>query len=121
MSTVVLTGNEGQLLIHFAGVGTYRAAYGQTIRIRKRQMPHLPKGLRRAVWSLPLGERAAYRDSDHRNSIHIREFDDYWDCHVDHFNPDAGPVEFIAHGVVDAPAVTLGILGIFLIARGICA
>jgi hypothetical protein len=56
---------------------------------------------------------ASYRDSRRRDSVHVVEYPDRWELHIDRYNPRYEPV---GHVLVDAPEQTaqavLGSLGL---------
>jgi hypothetical protein len=53
--------------------------------------------------SRPEGAIASYRDRRRRDSVHIVEYPDRWEIHVDRFNPRYEP---LGHVLVDAPEQT---------------
>lgn len=56
---------------------------------------------------------ASYRDNRRRDSVHVVEYPDRWELHIDRYNPRYEPV---GHVLVDAPEQTaqavLGSLGL---------
>lgn len=97
------------VVVRFPGLLPFFLEHGKRVRINKVDMPMLPRGFVASTWSLPLGERQAYRDGHRRDSLQLREFDDWWLVEVDHYNPDVDVLAWLAHAVVDAPEVTIGV------------
>jgi hypothetical protein len=54
------------------------------------------------------GAVASYRDSRRRDSVHIVEYPDRWELHVDRYNPRREP---LGHVLVDAPEQTAAAVG----------
>ena len=90
--------------------------YGDRVRVEKWLLPQLPREYRPSLLSLSLGARAVYRDGNSQDSLQVRDHGAYWEFELDRFNPEAGPVEFVAHGVVDAPHVALAVLASVVVA-----
>lgn len=121
MTTVVLAHEESRLVVWLAGLGPFYVAYVQNVRMTKWEMPDVPEGFVRARWSLPCGEKAVYRDTNARDSVHLYEYEDHWVFHVDRSNPDAGPPEFIDHALTDAlhiTAVVVAAIALLFLAQG---
>lgn len=72
------------------------------LRIPKSILPELPSRFERTLKADPPdGAKESYRDNTRaRFSTHVNEFPDYWQIHIDYFNPEYRPFE---HVVLDAP------------------
>lgn len=117
MNTTLAGNVAGEVALVLPGIGAWYVKHHQKLRIEKWLMPCLPEGFIPTRLSLMSGARAAYRDPNRRSTVHLLEYEDYWTAHVDHFNPDAGFVEYIGHAVFDAPEVTAAVVaGCLLVA-----
>lgn len=91
---------------------------GQVIRVDKPLNYIIPDELHESNLGLDKGALRQLRDSHTANSLHIHEFQDYFLVHTDAFNPEYHPV---AHGIVDIPGITVGLLAgavsIYMITR----
>ncbi|HON44781.1 MAG TPA: hypothetical protein P5543_04550 [Planctomycetota bacterium] len=80
---------------------------GQVLKIPKPDNYIIPQQLHESNLGLEKGAIRQWRDDHTANSLHIHEFQDYFLAHTDGFNPEHHPV---AHGIVDIPGITLGIV-----------
>ena len=88
------------------------------IRLEKTQDIVLPNDFHESTLGLAKGAIRQFRDTRETNSLHVHEFSDHYLAHVDTFNPEYHPV---AHGVIDTPGMTLGIVlgafGLYMLAK----
>ena len=80
---------------------------GEMIKIPKSKTISLPPDFHESNLGLSKGAIRQYRDRRSTHSLHVHEFPDYFLAHVDTFNPEYHPV---AHGMVDTPGMTMGII-----------
>jgi hypothetical protein len=74
------------------------------LNVSKAVSGEIPDGFSRSrLASRPEGALASYRDRRRRDSVHIVEYPDRWEIHVDRFNPRYEP---LGHVLVDAPEQT---------------
>lgn len=85
---------------------------GSTLRrlsVSKRVVDEVPEAFTPTRLSAPReGALASYRDDRRRDSVHIIEYPDRWEFHVDRYNPRYEPV---GHVLVDAPEQTIEAVG----------
>lgn len=85
---------------------------GSTLRrltVSKRVVDEVPDEFTRTrLAAAREGAVASYRDGRRRDSVHVVEYPDRWELHIDRFNPRYEPV---GHVLVDAPEQTAEAVG----------
>lgn len=79
----------------------------KVIKVPKVGKIDLPPDFHEANLGISKGAIRQYRDEKATYSLHVHEFEDHFLAHVDTFNPEYHP---LAHGIVDTPGMTLGIV-----------
>jgi len=91
---------------------------GEKVRIDKALISELPPRFEESYPANAMqddGAVASYRSTDENDVVHIIEFEDYWELHLDEFNPRHDPLK---HLLNDAPGEAL-LLGLVLLAVGL--
>lgn len=60
------------------------------------------------------GAEASYRSTEEGDVVHVIEYEEYWEVHLDEFNPKHDPIK---HLINDAPGEAL-LIGLVLIGLG---
>jgi hypothetical protein len=90
--------------------------YGKNVKLSKRNTIGIPARFEPSRLSITAGANAVYRDQQAKDSIQIREYDDYYTVELDRYNPEQGyPIQ---HAAQDAPKYTALALGIVAAVAG---
>lgn len=85
-------------------VDWFRESDLRYMTVPKRLAPELPEEFSQSRLAVRReGARASYRDDRRTDSVHVVEYPDRWELHIDRFNPRYLP---LLHVAVDAPEQT---------------
>ena len=90
-----------------------RGVKRKEIRISKEVLPSLPEGYTETRMGDPRGARRQFRNS---SGVHVREYQDQYEVHVDRADPRTDP---IGHLVKDSPETLLSVAVGLLAARSL--
>lgn len=90
---------------------------GEKVRIDKELISELPPRFEESYPANAMQDDAvaSYRSTEEDDVVHIIEYEEYWELHLDEFNPKHDPIK---HLINDAPGEAL-LLGLVLLAIGL--
>ncbi len=91
-------------------------SYGEKIDVPKSKVGQLPSNFEVSALSIKNGAQEVYREKKAKDSIQIREYENYYTLQLDRYNPQYHP---IGHALVDATGYTLtATVGAVIVAKG---
>lgn len=87
------------------------------VEVPKREVPTLPPRFEEhypANGMQDNGAQASYRDDRKEDSVHVIEYPDYWEIHIDDANPRFQDKQ-LDHLVNDAPAILILLVVVILL------
>lgn len=90
---------------------------GEKVRIDRELISELPPRFEESYPANAMQDDAvaSYRSTEEDDVVHIIEYEEYWELHLDEFNPKHDPIK---HLINDAPGEAL-LLGLVLLAIGL--
>jgi hypothetical protein len=89
---------------------------GEKVQIDKELLSELPPRFEESYPANAMqdGAEASYRSTEEGDVVHVIEYEEHWEVHLDEFNPKHDPIK---HLINDAPGEAL-LIGLVLIGLG---